>query len=844
MYARIGAIRDFKPDNVMIGKDGRVRVMDFGVARAAQAPGGQATPIRRPELPRQVVTALQTDMTQAGSILGTPAYMAPEQWFGHNVDARTDQFSFCVALWEALFGARPFAGGTLTELITSVTAGERMPAPRAPVPSWVRRVVERGLAVDPDKRWPSMSALLVALTFGERRRRRRNLAAIALAIGAAGAGLAGVRHLDHERRIATCVDHGREISGTWNTTTATAMRDAMLATGARFAATSADRVVASVDPFVVAWSDARRDACIRSDVDLTWDRDTATRADDCLLEMRWSLAGLLDILTRADAAAVERAAQAAAGLPRPAACLDAAALANRPRPPHDEAARTEAAEIRRALEHALSLRAAGRYADGLAEAEALVPRADALEFPPLAARTRIVVGGLRVLLSDPASARSWLVDGLVLAASAGADELVADAASELTGLLSAKLGEYAEAREWGRLGEALLVRQGQLESPRGARLLHNLANVDYGVGDYAAAEAGHARVLAIREAVLGPQHPDLSASLNNLGLALNARGDHAASIRAQERALEIRKASLGPDHPELAATLSNLALAHRAAGDLATADELNRQALALAEAALGPDHPTVANILNTLASVAQDQGHLEEARTMLERSIAIRVRTLGPEHSSVATSQCNLAGVLLNLGEVDAARRLYDLAVPQVERTLGPDHPSLASVLNNAALAADPATARRYNERALAIRERTIGPDHPDTAMSLNNLANDHREAKEFDAAMSLYARAITAWEKTLGPDHPNIALSLLGSGEILLAQNRPAEAVARFERACALRAAALPDVLAQCRFVLARGLWAQGDRPRARELANQALAGYPEAAKPRADITAWLATH
>ena len=153
--------RDFKPDNVMVGNDGRVCVFDFGLARSAsERESGE-----RPNFsPRASVKRLVSSMTLAGTILGTPAYMAPEQHDGARTDARTDIFSFCVALYEALYGERPFAGQTYGELVASVRSGQVRPAPLgAQVPSWLRQILVRGLHPVPEDRWNDMPDLLAAL---------------------------------------------------------------------------------------------------------------------------------------------------------------------------------------------------------------------------------------------------------------------------------------------------------------------------------------------------------------------------------------------------------------------------------------------------------------------------------------------------------------------------------------------------------------------------------------------------------------------------------------------------------------------------------------------------------
>ncbi|MCA9694810.1 MAG: serine/threonine protein kinase, partial [Myxococcales bacterium] len=150
--------RDFKPDNVMVGEDGRVRVLDFGLARAQaeRIPAGAAVDGRE--------SGLALQMTRTGDAVGTPAYMSPEQFAGRTADACSDQFSFCVALFEALYGARPYVGATFYELANAVRSGSIAPPPKgSTAPAWVKTAILRGLQVEPADRWPSMGELLAAL---------------------------------------------------------------------------------------------------------------------------------------------------------------------------------------------------------------------------------------------------------------------------------------------------------------------------------------------------------------------------------------------------------------------------------------------------------------------------------------------------------------------------------------------------------------------------------------------------------------------------------------------------------------------------------------------------------
>ncbi len=169
--------RDFKPDNCLVGSDGRVRVTDFGLSSARPNDDTDDTPE-------------ELELTNSGVVLGTPAYMAPEQFTGGNVDPRTDQFNYCVALYEALYGSRPFKGKSFDELGDNVCEGRVSPPPRdSRVSGALRAILLRGLSKVPGDRYPTMDHLLDDLG-RDRSRAWRNTGFVAAALAAAlGLGL-------------------------------------------------------------------------------------------------------------------------------------------------------------------------------------------------------------------------------------------------------------------------------------------------------------------------------------------------------------------------------------------------------------------------------------------------------------------------------------------------------------------------------------------------------------------------------------------------------------------------------------------------------------------------------
>jgi tetratricopeptide (TPR) repeat protein len=260
-----------------------------------------------------------------------------------------------------------------------------------------------------------------------------------------------------------------------------------------------------------------------------------------------------------------------------------------------------------------------------------------------------------------------------------------------------------------------------------AYLLTSTADYLHGRARFAEARALHERALAIREARLGPDHPDTAQSHVGLGIVLAEQGKLDSSRAHLERALGIFETRLGVEHPNIVTGLSNLAGVLYAQGDLNGARALIERALAIREARLGPDHPDTAQILNNLGEVLRAQGDQSAARPLFERALAIFEARLGPDHPRTAQSLDSLAEYLLQQGDLNGARALIERALAIFEVRLGSDHPDTArsvGVLAEVLRAqGDLNGARPLFERALAIREARLGPDHPDTTSSREALA-------------------------------------------------------------------------------------------------------------------------
>jgi tetratricopeptide (TPR) repeat protein/predicted Ser/Thr protein kinase len=795
--------RDFKPDNVMVGPGARVRVMDFGLARATATvsdPEGSGA--------RPVASGARTDVTCEGTILGTPAYMSPEQHVDGEVGPAADQFAFCVALWEALYGERPFAGDGVADVVLSITSGRvRSPPAGVPVPAWLRKLIERGLSRRPQDRHANMHELLAALQRGQGSARARRIGAAAGVVVVLATVGWGVHRFATARAIAACEAQGAEIDAVWGPAQHETLRAGVVATGSPYAESTLERLIPWLDEQAHAWTRARAQACIRASVEQTWSPDLEDRASWCLADRRFALAAVVDVLAQADGEAVRKAVEAAAGLEKIESCIDAEALRRSPAPPGTDRARIE--PVREALSRAVALGATGKFADALAVAQTAERDAEAIAWPPLVAATRYRVAALQRDHGAYEESARGLEDAYFAAIDAGAHDVVFAAAAKLA-TVAAGLDQPVDARRWSRHARAALA---ELADPFGlhrAHLLATTAGVAMAEGKSEEAIAGFDEARVLAEADLGPDHPRVAAILAATAVAQRAAGRHLEARASSERVLAIRLHALGPDHPDVGSTLESIGTTYHATAEYERAADYFQRALAIEEAALGPDHPNVGGTLGNLAIVYRGLGQPQKAEPLEARSLAITIATYGPDHVNVAAAEMNRATFLTYDGAYEEALPLY--------------------------------------EKALKIFERAQGPEHPQVALAIDNLAAAHGALEHYDEARALHERALAIREKVLGPDHPDTATTLLGLASIALAQERGAEALSQAERAVAILSSSelRPVELAMAQFAVARALVSSGgDRARAVAVAQAARAGFDKAggrnAESAANVGQWL---
>ncbi|HTJ43748.1 MAG TPA: serine/threonine-protein kinase [Kofleriaceae bacterium] len=742
--------RDFKPSNVLVGDDGRVLVTDFGLARPPSPSSDDARALR------DEVSAggLLRTITRAGGLVGTPAFMAPEQHAGGPVDARADQFAFCVALWRALYKRPPFAGDSLDELSASTNNGKlETPPSGAKVPAHVRAALERGLAAQPASRFPSMRELLAALSDEERRRKRQRLIAAGVVIAALG-GAAAVWAIG-TRAGDPCASKTDRFAGVWDAGVAKTVRDAFAATKMPFADASYREVARQLDLKRGAWEAMRLDSCEATRVRGEQSDAMMDARARCLEQRLGDLGAFVALLQKADKNLVAQAAQTVAGVGDISACGDIATLARRVPPPDDPVKRGEIDALEKDLAASRALVHTGHYADAAKASDELVARARRTGYAPALAEA-LAEAGEAANQSDHLAEAEPLLEQAGLAAEAGGDdELRFDVETRLVAVVGYELERLSDGERHAARAEALLTRLGN--SPRRRGNLANSRAIElWWNGHYEEARTqAQISVDAFTEA--DPQGLDVARALHTRAIIEQEVHDLNASVASEEKARALAERVVGPQHPFVAdmwnTSGGSLRLLHKY--DQAVA-HLTR-GITILEATSGPDSAAVGASLMNLAIVYLDQDKPEQAIPILERQRAIWEKIYGADHSRVADTDDNLGAAYSKAGrDADAETTLH---------------------------------------RAIDIHTKRVGRDSPATASSWKQLGYHEQRMKRWAAAKTAFTEALRAIDASQGTKSPLAVRPLLGLGDVEVALGDRAAAAAAYERALSLAPPDEPDL-------------------------------------------------
>ncbi|MEM6989150.1 MAG: protein kinase [Myxococcota bacterium] len=783
--------RDFKPDNVLVGGDGRVRVVDFGLA---------STDTAALMSEQDVEVDPESPATATRGPVGTPAYMAPELLAGKPADPRSDQFAFCVTLHEAVCGRRPFAGSTLAELATNIADGTVTTGPRGARSLRVRRVILRGLSPEPDARYPSMDALLADLQGGQWTSRWPWLVGAA---AVAGTGLGALVARESTPRTPECAIAPGSIETHFGSERASALATAFVAAAPAYGERSAALVTARLDAWTERWRQAAATSCGRANATPD-DRSLRGLEAACLTRARERLAALLATFEDATAATVRHAAKTVRALPKPVRCIDTAALLAAA--PADAPGRAEALRIRGGLVAAQAELVAGRYDVARDELEQLQQDAEALQFAPVTAEVGVARAHLDLEAGRYEDSRLGARAAFDTAVGGGDKRTAASATILLAQVGVADHTHLEAAIDWVETG-AKLAEPLDDAADISSHLAMVRATLAVTTGDNARAPELLERAVAMLTEE-DPAHPDLSTALGNWGTWLLLSGKTSEAIERYKLALQAVQDNLGPNHPEAATWLLGLGSASITVGEFDQAEDYLTRSLELHRKSVGPTH---ANTIQTLMYL----GVLEHNRVDYLAAIAhfdeaLRVaESADPVLQPLIAEICLRFADTLSIAEVhDRAKTIVDRAATIYEATYAGDAPRLANVYAVALVAADRA-GRREDALSWGLRGLDVS--------------------------------------KAVGDENVMTMKLLHETGRVLVDLERYDEALLLLERAAKVLRAGVEDPWrsALVDYERARALWTT-DPTRSRALASAALEHLPPAAGEagRAAIRDWIAAH
>jgi predicted Ser/Thr protein kinase/tetratricopeptide (TPR) repeat protein len=607
--------RDFKPDNVLVAKDGRVVVTDFGLAHST--------------------------LTPSNLVAGTLVYMAPEQKDGQVADAKSDQFSFSVALAEALTGQRPSSPNQ---------RDARMPA-------WLARIVARGMSPHPGERFPSMEALLAELARDPQRVRRRRAALAACVLAGVGAAslFAWSATPPHACRDAVPA----KLVGAWDPDRKSAVHRAFAATGGPSAEQAWQSVEGTLDAYAAGWSAMHVEACDATFMTKEQSTELLDLRVACLGERLAELRAATTLFAEADAHVVANAPNAARALTPVASCGDARALrAIRPAPP---AVAANVSELRRELARAKAMRDGGKLTDAIALGRTVARDAVATGYEPLEATAFLQLGDAELANGDAQEAEATLGRAALAADTARDDATRARALTRQLYATGYILEQFPRVTSLDAQVTSIIARLGGDDELDGDRL-QTMGMIAFAQRDLEAATERLSRAITLREKKFGPRGRRVAMSRQSRCTVLVEQGRLEAALADCNLAFDIWTAALGANHPDVSLALKNIGAIELKLGHVDEGCRQLEQALAIEEATLSADHPTIATTLLRLADCRAARSDEAGALRLDLRALAIREAKLGPHHRKTGEALASVGARYTTLHDPEHAKPFLDRA--------------------------------------------------------------------------------------------------------------------------------------------------------------------------------------